>query len=62
LLGLFLYSTVLAGALAEAAAGLPLANPALLFETAALPVLLALIAGVIPALGVVQRPPGAELH
>jgi putative ABC transport system permease protein len=61
-LGLFFYASIVAPALAQAMPGMALGNPALLGRAAVVPVLLALVAGILPAVRLLRRPPGTLLH
>ncbi|HEV8611973.1 MAG TPA: FtsX-like permease family protein [Gemmatimonadales bacterium] len=61
-LGLFLYASVLAEALAGPLGHLPVADPLFLAQLAIPPALLALGIGVLPGLRLVRRPPGPLLH
>jgi putative ABC transport system permease protein len=60
-LGLFLYGVILSGALSGTVAHLPLADFGLLIGAASVPAVLALVAGIIPGLRVLRRPPATLL-
>jgi len=57
-IGLFFYATVVAPALARSMPGIPLADAGLLVRAAGFPVLLALVAAMMPGLALLARPPG----
>jgi ABC-type antimicrobial peptide transport system permease subunit len=61
-LGLFVYASVLAPALSASLATASLAGPFELAPIGILPVLLAVVAGLIPGLSILRRPPGSLLR
>lgn len=61
-LGFFFYAAVVAPALARSMPGIAGADPGLLLRTAAIPLLLALLAAVTPGLLRLRHPPGAILR
>lgn len=61
-LGLFLYGSVLAPALSATVGQRFLADPGSLLRAGIRPVMLAVLMGTLPGLGVTRRQPGPLLH